>query len=110
VSNRRSDTPRRRAIAGERRLHADVSRADRLDRPGGPQVQGHRRPLRGLGIRFTDIRWTLGAHDIVATVEATDDETLAAALLALAGQGNLRTTTLRAFTGEEMRNIIGKVA
>jgi uncharacterized protein with GYD domain len=30
-------------------------------------------------------------------------------LLSVAGQGNIRTTTLRAFTREEMRTIIGKV-
>jgi uncharacterized protein with GYD domain len=33
----------------------------------------------------------------------------AAALLSVAEQGNIRTTTLRAFTGAEMRTIIGKV-
>jgi len=65
--------------------------------------------FEGLGVRFTDIRWTLGAHDIVAAIEAPDDETLAAALLAVAGQGNIRTTTLRAFSREEMRSVIGKV-
>lgn len=65
--------------------------------------------FESLGVRFTDVRWTLGAHDLVAAVEAPDDETLAAALLAVAAQGNIRTTTLRAFTGEEMRSIIGRV-
>jgi uncharacterized protein with GYD domain len=65
--------------------------------------------LEGVGIRFTDIYWTLGTHDIVSVVEAPDDETLAAGLLAVAGGGNIRTTTLRAFTGEEMRGVIGKV-
>lgn len=61
-----------------------------------------------LGVHFTDIWWTLGAHDIVATIEAPDDETLAAALLAVAGQGNIRTTTLRAFSRDEARAIIAK--
>jgi uncharacterized protein with GYD domain len=65
--------------------------------------------FEGMGVRFTDIWWTLGTHDIVATVDAPDDETLAAALLSVAGQGNIRTTTLRAFTREEMRTVIGKV-
>jgi uncharacterized protein with GYD domain len=41
-------------------------------------------------------------------VEAPDDQTLAAALLAVAGQGNIRTTTLRAFTGDEIRDVIIK--
>ena len=63
-----------------------------------------------LGVNFTNIWWTLGVHDIVATVEAPDDETLAAALLAVAGQGNIRTTTLRAFSREEMRSVIGKIS
>jgi uncharacterized protein with GYD domain len=64
--------------------------------------------LSPAGITFSDLRWTIGAHDLVATLEAPDDETLAAALLALAAQGNLRTTTLRAFTAEEMRAVIAK--
>jgi uncharacterized protein with GYD domain len=66
--------------------------------------------FESLGVRFTDVHWTLGAHDIVATVEAPDDESLAAALLAVAGQGNIRTTTLRAFSRDEVRAIIGKVS
>lgn len=64
--------------------------------------------LDALGVQFADVYWTLGTHDIVAIVDAPDDETLAAGLLAVAGQGNLRTTTLRAFSQEEMRNVIAK--
>ena len=74
------------------------------------RYESARGQLEGLGVRFTDIHWTLGAHDLVATIDAPDDETLAAGLLAVGGQGNIRTTTLRAFTGDEMRGIIGKVA
>ncbi len=66
--------------------------------------------FKELGVTFTNIWWTLGAHDIVATVEAPDDDTLAAALLAVAGQGNLRSETLRAFSREEMRAIISKLS
>ena len=65
--------------------------------------------FESLGVRFTGVLWTLGTHDMVATVEAPDDETLAAALLSVAAQGNVRTTTLRAFSREEMRTLIGKV-
>ena len=60
------------------------------------------------GIRFKDLYWTVGGYDLIATLEAPDEESLAAALLALAAQGNLRTTTLRAFTAEEMRGVITK--
>ena len=64
--------------------------------------------FQSLGVRFTNVWWTLGAHDMVTTIEAPDDETLAAALLAVAAQGNVRTTTLRAFNKEQARGIISK--
>jgi uncharacterized protein with GYD domain len=61
-----------------------------------------------MGVRFVDIYWTLGAHDIVGILDAPDDETATAALLAVGSLGNIRTKTLRAFSGEEMRAIIDK--
>ncbi len=64
--------------------------------------------LRSMGLEFTNSYWTLGAHEIVSVVEARDDQTLAAALLAIAGEGNIRTTTLRAFTADEMSGAISK--
>lgn len=64
--------------------------------------------LQSMGIEFKDIYWTLGAHDVVGIIEAPDDETLAAGLLAAAGQGHVRTTTLRAFSSDEMRSVISK--
>ena len=54
------------------------------------------------------IYWTLGSYDIVAVSEAPDDETATAFALALGGQGNIRTTTLRAFDAAEMRGILAK--
>jgi uncharacterized protein with GYD domain len=77
---------------------------DSVDRYEAAQGQ-----LGSMGVRFTDIYWTLGAHDIVGIVEAPDDQTLAAGLLAVAGQGNIRTTTLRAFNADEMKGVISKV-
>jgi uncharacterized protein with GYD domain len=76
---------------------------DSVDRADAAEVA-----LSPAGIRFKDIYWTVGQYDLVATFEAPDEETLAAALLALAAQGNLRTTTLRAFTAGEMRGVIAK--
>lgn len=65
--------------------------------------------LQTLGVSFKQIYWTLGGHDIVSVIDAPDDESLAAGLLAVAGQGNIRTTTLRAFDADEMRSVIGKL-
>ena len=63
-----------------------------------------------MGGRMKDVYWTLGPYDIVAISEAPDDETATAFALALASQGNVRTTTLRAFSGDEMRGILAKAA
>src|SRR5262245_23309301 len=60
------------------------------------------------GVSFKEIYWTVGPYDIVGIVEAPDDETAMAALLSVAGQGNIRTTSLRAFSASEMRSVIEK--
>lgn len=72
------------------------------------RYEAARSQFEGMGVRFRDIYWTLGSHDIVSIVDAPDSETLAAALLRLGSQGNLRTTTLRALSAEEMRAVIAK--
>jgi uncharacterized protein with GYD domain len=60
------------------------------------------------GASFREIYWTIGPYDIIGILEAPDDETAMAALLSVAGQGNIRTTTLRAFNPTEMRSVIEK--
>ena len=67
-----------------------------------------REAFEAKGVRFRDIYWTLGEHDIVSIIEADDEESVAAASLALAAQGNIRTRTLRAFNEEEMERLISK--
>ena len=62
--------------------------------------------FESMGVRLTQTWWTMGNHDIVAVAEADDDEAAAAAFLALGSQGNLRTTTLRAFSRDEMENVL----
>jgi uncharacterized protein with GYD domain len=62
------------------------------------------------GASFRDVYWTLGPYDIVSVIDAPDDETAMAALLSVAGEGNIRTTTLRALSADEMRGVIAKVS
>jgi len=61
------------------------------------------------GARMIDCTWTLGPYDAVVAAEAPDDETMTSVCLALASQGNVKTTTLRAFGEEEMKRILAKV-
>jgi uncharacterized protein with GYD domain len=66
--------------------------------------------IRDSGASFTNIYWTVGPYDIVAILEAPDDETATAALLAVGAQGNIRTKTLRAFDASEMRSVLEKAS
>ena len=63
-----------------------------------------------MGIRFLATYWTAGRYDIVSLIEGPDDQTTSAALLKLAGSGNVRTETLRAFSEQEMEQIIGRMS
>ncbi len=68
-----------------------------------------REAFQQMGVTIEAIYWTLGSHDIVAIASAPDGETFAAAMLRLAGAGNLRSTTLRAFDEDEFGAILGKL-
>ncbi len=63
-----------------------------------------------FGASMTQIYWTLGKYDLVVTIEAPDDESATAFALAIAGAGNVRMQTLRAFTKDEMNGILSKMA
>ena len=61
------------------------------------------------GTTVKDIYWTLGSRDIVAICDAPDDETATALALSVSSRGNVRSETLRAFSFDEMKKIIGKL-
>jgi len=61
------------------------------------------------GATVKDIYWTLGSHDVVAICEAPDDETATALSLSVASRGNVRSETLRAFSFDEMKKVVGKM-
>ncbi|MGH9576491.1 MAG: GYD domain-containing protein [Terriglobales bacterium] len=58
-----------------------------------------------FGCKKTAQFWTIGEYDIVIELEGPDDQTAMKALLAVGKLGNVRTTTLRAFTADEMQSI-----
>lgn len=63
-----------------------------------------------FGAKMTQIYWTLGRYDLVAIIEAPDDESATAFALSIGVSGNVRTETLRAFSAEEMNGILAKMA
>jgi len=54
-----------------------------------------------------DFYRVMGQYDAVCISEAPDDETAAKLILAVGSKGNVRSETLRAFTEEEYRKIVG---
>lgn len=65
--------------------------------------------MESLGGTMTQTYWTLGQYDVVVVSEFPDDETATAAASAISSQGQVRTTTLRAFDSDEMQGIISKL-
>lgn len=75
------------------------------------RVFGKDAEIRGqAGVEMKEIYWTQGQYDVVCVMEAPDDESMAAAMLGVAAEGNTRTTTLRAFTREEFEAIRAKAS
>jgi uncharacterized protein with GYD domain len=62
------------------------------------------------GVTVKDIYWTQGQYDIVSITEASDELAATALALTIGGLGNIRTQTLRAFSADDMKTIIGKIA
>ena len=101
----------------ERRGHGQLHNPRQLDGPGHQVIRNtiDRAEAVGqlaakVGVTIKHIYWTLGAYNLVTILEAADDESATAFNLAISSQGNVRTTTMRAFDATEMREIVAKAA
>jgi uncharacterized protein with GYD domain len=63
-----------------------------------------------MGGSIANIYWTVGQYDLVTVADFPDDETGTAFLLALGSQGNVRTTTLRAYDASQVAGVISKLS
>lgn len=50
--------------------------------------------------------YTMGKYDFVAVIEVPKDEAVMAILLCLGSMGNMRSTTMKAWTEEETAKLI----
>jgi uncharacterized protein with GYD domain len=62
--------------------------------------------IEKAGGRKIGVWWMMGQYDAVFIFEAPDDETASRLLLGAAMQGNVRSTTMRCFSEEEMARLI----
>jgi len=65
--------------------------------------------FEAMGGKVTGFYATMGEYDYVAIGEAPDDTVGMTFLLGLGLAGNVRTTTLKAFTREEFAEIVKKL-
>ena len=62
---------------------------------------------KAVGAHLKEFYLVMGRYDIVIVLEAPDAETVAKMALSLGSKGNVTTETLRDFTEDEYRKIIG---
>jgi uncharacterized protein with GYD domain len=76
------------------------------------RVGAARQIIQKMGGKVKDFYAPMGmtGYDTLFIVEAPDDETVARAVLAIGSKGNVRTTTVRAFTEKEYKKIINKLS
>ena len=73
------------------------------------RLDAGRKAFKKAGIEMKDVYLTMGRYDLVCVIEAPDDETYAKAVLGLGSQGNVSTETLKAFSEDQFRKIIGSL-
>ncbi len=73
------------------------------------RLDAGRKAFKKMGVELKDTYLTMGRYDLVCVIEAPDDETYAKAVLSLGSQGSVSTETLKAFTEDQYRAIIGSL-
>jgi len=61
---------------------------------------------RSFGCEVKAFYLTTGSYDIVEVIDAPDDLSIAKLTLAVGSGGNVRTTTMRAFSEAEFKSIV----
>ena len=59
-----------------------------------------------MNVKVKEIHWTMGRYDLVVVGEAPDDATISRLTLGLGMLGNVKTETMRAFSAQEMDQIL----
>jgi uncharacterized protein with GYD domain len=74
---------------------------------GPARLETGKETLKAFGSELKAFYLTMGRYDIVAISEVPDDMAAAKVALAISSAGNVTTETLRAFTEDEYREIVG---
>ena len=70
------------------------------------RAKSFREMAEKMKVKVREILWTMGRFDLVLLIDAPDDETISRLALGLGMGGNAKTETLKAFSAQEMDQII----
>jgi uncharacterized protein with GYD domain len=70
------------------------------------RLDAARRSFEAAGVKMKDFYMVTGRYDMIAICEASDEGTVARALLSVTSKGGITSETCRAFTEQEYRQII----
>jgi uncharacterized protein with GYD domain len=73
------------------------------------RVRRNSEAVAKAGGKLIGVWSTMGEYDMVAVSEWPDDHAVSSFALALGAQGNMTTTTMRAYTPEEFTQIVEKI-
>ena len=76
---------------------------------GPARLEAAKKGFEAAGGKVTKFYLTMGRYDAIVVAEFPNDEALARVALGGASQGYIRTETLRAFSEEEYRKIVGSL-
>jgi uncharacterized protein with GYD domain len=62
---------------------------------------------KSVGAKIEQFYMVMGDHDMVVVLDAPNDDAVATFVLKLSMGGNVRTKTLKAFTEDQYRGILG---
>lgn len=74
------------------------------------RFQASKKLAESMGAKILGVYVTMGQYDLVVVSEGPSDEAAAAIALSIASRGNVKTTTMRAFTESEFVEIAKKIA
>ena len=73
------------------------------------RIEATAKALEAVGGKLIGFYVVMGQYDYVAIAEGPSDEVALTQLLGLGMQGNVKTTTLKAFTKEELAEIVKRL-
>ena len=73
------------------------------------RVEAARKAVEAAGGKWLGWYLTMGQYDFVVITQAPNAQVAAGVLLAIGGQGNVSTQTMRAFTEEEFKGLVASL-